>query len=263
MSDRTFGAFGPREYQAIIRSEADALVAALEDAPLTARVPACPDWDIADLVTHLGTVHEWAARCLSSDPDGGRPPFADLRPEGSLAAWYAGHAGALLEALAATDPAAPCWTLHPGHRGAGFWSRRQSHETAMHRNDLVAALGQEYSYPDAHAADGVAEVMEVFLHRRRTYKVPPLDVPAPVLIECTDRPDRWLLTPVPERPDWHQATGPAPSPEHVDSAAAVLRGRAACLLFTFWRRQDADAAGLTADGDTTLVDRLLSARLTP
>lgn len=265
MTDQPFGAYTPAEYQAMIRREADLVLAALAGADETARVPACPDWNVRELVAHLGGVHNWAGLNASSGLDGVSPrhPWLELPDDAALAEWYAARADRLLEVLAATDPEEPCWTMQKGFRTAGFWSRRQSHETAMHRNDVVAALGGAYSYETGHAADGIGEIFDVFLYRRKVYGRPRVDIDVPVLIECSDWPARWLFAPHDSDPDLHDARGPVLSDDQAASAAAALRGPAAGLLLTFWQRQSAEEAGLTADGDTSLTDRLLAGALTP
>lgn len=263
MTDHPRGVFTPSEYQAIIRQDADAFLDTLTAVGPSAPVPACPDWVVRDLVDHLGRVHQWAGRNASSGLNSTSPKHPTVGPaEGEdLASWYAGCVDDLLKVLAATDPAESCWTFQPGNGLAGFWSRRQSHELAMHRNDLAAAAGRPYYYDAPHAVDGIGEVLDVFLYRRKKYGVPPLDVSAPVLLECTDRPERWLLAPVPGDPESHEASGPA-GVEPAAAAAAVC-GPAAGLLLALWKRQDADAAGLEMTGDTQLAARLLGAVLTP
>lgn len=261
MTDEPFGAFTPGDYQAIIRREASMLLAALADGDETARVPACPDWSVRELVAHLGGVHHWAGLNASTGLDGVSPrhPWLELPASAPLVSWYGERADRLLSVLAATDPAAPCWTFQKAYPTAGFWSRRQSHETAMHRNDAEAALGGSYSYETAHAADGISEIFDVFLLRRKVYGVPRLDLDVPVLISCTDHPARWLLEPDPSDPLLHRASAAASGA----SAAAVLRGPAAGLLFTFWQRQSPEEAGLVAEGDTAVVERLLACTFTP
>lgn len=262
MTDHPYGVFAPTEYQAIIRREADHLLAALATTDPAAEVPACPGWRVPDLVDHLGRIHQWARLNACTGLDSASPKHPTNGPaEGEeLASWYRECVEELLKSLAGTDPTEPCWTFQPGNEVARFWSRRQSHELAMHRNDLEAAAGRGYRYEAAHAVDGIGEVLDVFLKRRKVYGVPPLDVSAPLLVECTDRPERWLVAPVPGDPDSHEAAGPdLPTA----TAAAVVRGPAQGLLLAMWKRQDLDAAGLTVDGDTDLATGLLSAKLTP
>jgi uncharacterized protein (TIGR03083 family) len=262
MTDHPYGVFTPAEYQAIVRRDADALLDTLAAVKPDAKVPTCPGWTVRDLVEHLGRVHQWASRNVT----GGLGSSADIKqttgPAGEdLASWYARSVDDLLKVLATTDPDAPCWTFQRGNRVAGFWSRRQSHELAMHRTDLLVTAGQPHYYDAPHAADGIGEVLDVFVDRRQTYSVPPLDVAAPVLLECSDRPERWLLAPLPGDRESHAASGPA----EVDpaAAAAVIRGPAAGMLLAMWKRQDTAAAALTIEGDAGLATRLLASQLTP
>jgi uncharacterized protein (TIGR03083 family) len=265
MTDHPYGIFTPTEYQAIIRREADEMLATLAAAEPAAPVPACPDWTVRDLVDHLGRIHQWARlnACSGLDSTSPKHPTSGAAEGEELASWYAGCVDELLKALATTDPAEPCWTFQQGNEVARFWSRRQSHELAMHRNDLYAAVGLDYRYEAVHAVDGIGEVLDVLLERRKVYRVPPLDVPVPLLIECTDRPERWLVAPVPGQPADHEAAGPVLPDSDAGSAATMLRGPAAGLLLAMWKRQDAATAGLTVDGDASLAERFLTATLTP
>jgi uncharacterized protein (TIGR03083 family) len=265
MTSNPYGMFTPTEYQGIIRRESEDLLAALATADPAAPVPACPEWTVRDLVDHLGRIHQWARlnACSGLDSTSPKHPTSGAAESEELASWYAGCVDELLKTLSTTDPAEPCWTFQPGNKVARFWSRRQSHELAMHRNDLQAAVGLGYRYEPAHAVDGIAEVLDVFLKRRKVYGVPPLDVPVPLLIECTDRPDRWLVAPVPGQPADHEAAGPVLPDAAAGTAAATIRGPAAGLLLAMWKRQDVAAAGLTIDGDAGPAEGFLTATLTP
>ena len=129
----------------------------------TARVPACPDWDAADLLWHLTTVQAFWAQVVSTRPGGGRREGRGAAPspdtyDGLLAA-FDEHSAALVDALAAADPAEEAWTGQrphrrrelppPGARGADPPARRRGGGRRGH--DLDTAL----------AADGVLEVLEV------------------------------------------------------------------------------------------------------
>ncbi|HEY8475063.1 MAG TPA: maleylpyruvate isomerase family mycothiol-dependent enzyme [Natronosporangium sp.] len=266
MTDHPRGIFSTAEYLALIRQDAADLLAALPAVAATAPVPGCPDWTVRDLIDHLGQVHQWVLLNGFRAPDATGPSLPTTGPaEGEeLTSWYQTCLDDLLKAFAATDPAQPCWTPQPGYQEAGFWWRRMSHELAMHRTDLSAAAGQTRRYDAALAVDGIGEVLDALIgFAQRRSDATPLHLPAPLLIECADRPERWLLTQPPDRPDQHHAAGPTLPDQVAATAAAALRGPAAGLLFAIWKRQDPATAGVTVDGDAELAGRFFAATLTP
>ncbi len=110
------------------------LVAAVD---LGAPVPHCPGWTAYDVVTHLGNVHAWAATIVET---GLKAPTQDDAPRTHRARvvrdWYSGKAEDLYRVLRGTDPERPCWNFAFGAGVAGFWGRRQLHETTIHTVDL-------------------------------------------------------------------------------------------------------------------------------
>src|SRR5690606_13460745 len=96
---------------------------------------------------------------------GVRQAVPEPRPSGPLDRWYAGIAAALRAALAAVDPDEPCWNFVGRSPQAGFWRRRQVNETQVHLVDVGLALGREVGIDPELAADGVDEVLTMFLHR--------------------------------------------------------------------------------------------------
>ena len=99
----------PQEHLDSIRAESARLVAAAEAAGLDAPVPSCPDWTVADLLGHIGTVQRWSAgiverRATEMDypADVGRPDDPSALPE-----WVGVGAARLVEVCAATPRAAP------------------------------------------------------------------------------------------------------------------------------------------------------------
>lgn len=196
----------------------------------TTAVPACPDWCVADLVEHLGGVHQWARHAIVEGGPEGRPAPApqDLS---RLAEWYAGHAGDLVDTLATTDHAAPAWTFGRRAGTVGWWARRQTHETLMHTCDLLAAVGREQEWHPAPAVlwDGVREVEDTFYLRQvRMARTDPL--PATLLLVPTDVGEE---------------------PVRIGDGAPVVevRGTARELLLLLWHRtttDDPEAAALLA-----------------
>ncbi|MFC8943439.1 maleylpyruvate isomerase N-terminal domain-containing protein, partial [Streptomyces griseoincarnatus] len=145
-------------------------LAAVPDADADARVPACGDWTVRELVEHLADVHHWAAgqaRGVKGAPLGAGP--FDLAPH------YAAQAAELRETLAGLAPDAVGRVMtHPKPMGPGparFWHRRQTHETLVHLHDLLAAsagagsLGLVRAEPEVWA-DTVDEVVTVLQPRQ-------------------------------------------------------------------------------------------------
>src|SRR3954447_14359104 len=174
---------------------ADRFATAIASTDLRSPVPSCPGWSAYDLVVHLGNVHAWAAtvletRCRAAE-HGDRPRSA--RPR-AVSRWYIGKAGDLLHVLRATPPDAPCWNFAFGSGLTGFWHRRQLHETTIHQVDLDLAARRRIALDPEQSADGVDEVLTVFLHRMHDRgHVARLE--RPVALVASDTGDVWTLTP--------------------------------------------------------------------
>ncbi len=159
----------PVAYLAAIRRESARFLVVLGDCDPAARVPACPDWDAADLVWHLAEVQWFWSEAMAKRPDG--PPGEGTRPERAptydgLLEQYAALSAGLIGVLDGLDPDEPAWSWAdhvPDGRTAGFTFRRQAHEALIHRLDAEQTAGPGHvTPPDPRlAADGVAELLEV------------------------------------------------------------------------------------------------------
>lgn len=215
------------DWLALLRTATDRFAAVLETADLDARVTWCPEWTVRDLAVHLGGVHQWAAHAVTH----GDPRLEPSGPgTGSLVPWYRESARGLVDVLAATPADAPAWTLDEQDRTAGFWRRRQVHETLMHTWDAEEVSGAPQPFDPALAWDGVLEVVEVMYPRQvRLGRTGPM--PAALLLVATDVDASVRL-----------GTG---------RGAHVVRDRAEVLLRLLWHRADTSsldpqAAGLLA-----------------
>jgi uncharacterized protein (TIGR03083 family) len=147
-----------------LRTESARFREVLAGCDPTARVPACPDWDAADLLWHLTTVQAFWAKVITT-----RPAPADMEDEGrlprpeayeELLAAFDEHSAALLDALAAADPVDEAWHWSSDHTvGASY--RRQAHEALIHRLDAEEAAGQVTALDPVLSADGVLEALTV------------------------------------------------------------------------------------------------------
>jgi uncharacterized protein (TIGR03083 family) len=159
-----------------IRAHAEALRADAVEAGPQAPVPTCPRWDVHRLIDHLGKVYAMAADVLAAGAAQG-PPKRRTPPEDwhELLTWWDDQRDRLLRQLTEVSPDAPAWVFPGvGTPTAGFWSRRQAHETAIHRLDAQHALVASTAptavptlvFDSEFAADGIDEVLTVLLLRR-------------------------------------------------------------------------------------------------
>jgi uncharacterized protein (TIGR03083 family) len=231
------------EYRDAIRTEADRLVRAAEDASLDATIPSCPDWDVAELLGHMGRVYRWCAACvdaneLVSPRDLPGPPERDAR-----VVWVQEGVTRVLDALdrPASDPA---WTWAPNGT-VGFWQRRQAHETAVHRVDAELATGAPTPIPRALAVDGIDECLELLPNR---FGVAPIAGTGETLhLHCTDGDGEWLL----------RVTADGLDVERVHAKGDVaVRGPASDLFLVLLRRRSPDDVEVL--GDRAVLDRFLT-----
>lgn len=213
-------------------------------------VPSCPDWTVADLLTHTTQVHLWATRRISTAPGEqaakSRFPREDMGSGIALQEAYTRNAQGLVRALRAADldRVAPTFI---GDRTVRWWLRRQAHETTVHAWDAQAALGAPPPIEPAIAIDGVDELVEVFfVHRFKaeefggTGETMHLHATDPV----SEGTGEWLVR--------FEPTGPVITREHAKGDVAV-RDTASNLLLFLWSR--AVPATLGTFGDTTILER--------
>src|SRR4051812_29779676 len=142
---------------------ADAAAQALLAHTWRARVPGCPDWDLADLVWHLAEVQHfwaWMVRTRAEDPSG--YPEPERRPDDELLAFQAASSAELETVLDGADPAERVWTWAP-RRDVAFVLRRQVQEAVVHTADVEQVLGDVRPIPADVALDGIDEWLEVFV----------------------------------------------------------------------------------------------------
>jgi uncharacterized protein (TIGR03083 family) len=183
-----------------LRTEGPALRAAAIAAGPEARVPACPDWAVADLVRHVGLTYRWvrshAGRGVTSPPERRAADFeseiaAEFPPWPAAVDWWSAEFDQVVAALEALDPELPAWNWAPQAKKAGFWHRRMAHETAVHRCDAQLAGSQLQPVETKLAADGISEVLDTWLPagRRRG----PTDRQGVVHLMATDVAQEWYV----------------------------------------------------------------------
>lgn len=226
-------------YLELLRADGDALAAAAE-RNLTARVPSCPDWDVAELVRHTSEVHRHKAGTIRA----GRVPW-DEREEGpkdpgEIVAWYRAGLDDLHGLLSSTDESQPAWTWGTGDT-VGWWLRRMAQETAVHRWDAENAVGDAAPIDPELASDGIDEFLGEFVPGE---EIPWAGAAGTIHLHCTDVEGEWTVTLEP---------GAVPSYETGHSKGdAAVRGTANDLLLLVWRRVEPSAVEVL--GNTALVE---------
>jgi uncharacterized protein (TIGR03083 family) len=108
-------------------------------------IPACPDWTLRQLATHVGRAHRWATQIVAtrsaefiefrSVPDARSP--ADQAQRGR---WLTARAAMLIGALRGYDERV--WAF--SQRLSQFWARRMAHETLVHCADAQQAAATRW-----------------------------------------------------------------------------------------------------------------------
>ncbi|MFF4910215.1 maleylpyruvate isomerase family mycothiol-dependent enzyme [Streptomyces sp. NPDC001260] len=158
------------EFLETLDREGRLLAVAAERAGTGAKVPTCPDWTVRDLLRHTGVVHRWAAGFVGEGHASPRPMGEPPELDGTeLLAWFrAGHRR-LVDTLAAAPSDVECWQFLPAPSPLAFWTRRQAHETTVHRIDAEAARGgTPGEIAPEFGADGVDELLTGFHARARS-----------------------------------------------------------------------------------------------
>ncbi|MFD3514798.1 maleylpyruvate isomerase family mycothiol-dependent enzyme [Streptomyces sp. NPDC058657] len=227
------------DYIAELRRELDAF-GALLDGDLSAPVEHCGEWRLVDLAAHMGAGNLWVVTAVKEGHGDGYDEGAAPRDPAGLKEWYAESADALVRALSA-DPSTAAWTFLPPHT-VGFWRRRRSHETLVHRWDAEHALGSPTPMNPALAADGVAEVFDTMAPRMISRGIATGPDRA-VRISATDSGRSW---------DY----GPG------EPVAEVL-GTAEDLLLMLWGRKPRNTGSVTWTGDGPAGREVLAGPLVP
>lgn len=240
----------------------------IADASLSAQVPSCPDWTLRELAVHVGNAHRWAGEIVRSRAtsavspkdvpgfDGPEQPTGDTgagTDAAGLDAWLAEGAQLLSDELRVAGEETPVWTWFTEQR-AGFWARRMTHETLVHRSDAALTAGVEFEADAEVAADCVDEWLEIATSPLAAEHNPPLRTlgeraGATLHLHATDTSKtaaaEWLITLGESDISWLRAH---------EKADVALRGRLTDVLLVFLRRLPATSDRVEVLGDAELLD---------
>ncbi|MGW7579399.1 maleylpyruvate isomerase family mycothiol-dependent enzyme [Streptomyces sp. NPDC054765] len=234
------------EFVETLRLDGSLLADAAEEAGPDARIPACPEWQMRDLVTHVGQVHRWATEFVTQGvQQPGRPAEAPDLADDALVAWFREGHHHLVLALDSAPQDLSAWTFWDAPSPLTFWARRQAHETSVHRVDAQQALGASLTpFPSAFAADGIDELLTGF-HSRDRSRIR-TDVPRTLRLRATNVPGAdWTVRLSDAPPQTVRATD---GPEAGKPADCTVEGPVEDLYLALWNRLPWDAMTVTGDG---------------
>jgi uncharacterized protein (TIGR03083 family) len=169
----------------------------------------------------------------------------DLDPGPPTPAWIVEGGTGLLATLRHSDPEAEMWAWGADHH-VRFWSRRQLHETLVHRIDLALAGGAEPTAEPEVAADAIDEFL-VNLSSAAVF--------SPGVRELRGSGSRLAFTELDEGRRWVVALEPdgISVARHDMTAEAELEASALELLLVLYRRQPLREARANRRGDQDLL----------
>lgn len=233
---------------------------ALRGADLQQEIPTCPGWTLHQLTEHVGQAHRWVTAVITRRATAPLE-FSELglaaAPEdlNGLGSWLRDGTGELVAAIRAAGPQTPVWSW-ADDPSVGFWARRMTHETAVHRADAELALGREFALEADLAADAVSEWLGLlslakaaesrpeFAELRGNGQTLHLHATDPGLGEAGE----WIVRRTPSGPVW----------EHGHSKGDVaVRGAVVDLLLVLLRRVPPERAPIEVLGDAAVLTHWL------
>lgn len=209
-------------------------------------VPDCPQWNVRDLVLHVGRIHHFFAEMVRSGRD--RPfPLSEIAAptESEVIAWAKqGKEDFVAEVVAhgSTD-FAWSWTQD---KTVAWVVRRLLHEIVVHRWDLENALGNTMPTAAEVASDCVDEFLVSFVVGRKSDNQLPA---GSVHLHCTDTEGEWMLK--------FSEKGIELTREHAKGDVAI-RGKADDLARLLWRRTILNADEFEVFGNAEVAEVFLA-----
>jgi uncharacterized protein (TIGR03083 family) len=219
----------------------------LDAAPLESRVPSCPDWSVKDLAQHLGVIHRWAEHLVRSGATAYESSDSMNLDQGPVGPdWIRDGGARLVTTLRASDPDHAMWAWGLDQH-ARFWSRRQLHETLIHRMDLELAMGLSPETETRIAIDAIDEFL-VNLKSAEGFspKVRGLRGTGEVLhVGITNADADWSIKFWPD--GFHLS-------HDTETPTASLRGPATDVLLLLYRRSSLASSPVSVAGSQDLID---------
>jgi uncharacterized protein (TIGR03083 family) len=243
-------------YEAELQAETAKFAAAVYDADPAHPVPTCPAWTLAQLTAHVGFGHRWAAviverRATEPVPHDQADDLQVPEDAEERSRWLLDGARRLADAVRDAGPRTAVWTW-ADDQTAGFWLRRITHDTLVHRLDAELAVGRKVALAPEMAADSVSDLLDMFSILPRIDDFPALaqlrGSGQTLHFHATDeglgRNGEWLVRRTPSGVAW----------EHRHASGDVtLRGPALDLLLVLSRRAPLASSRAEVIGDAHLL----------
>lgn len=230
----------------LLEAELVTTEAAFRAVDPAALVPSCPEWTVADLAKHLGGVHRWATHLVATlAPVRDRAPQDPTRPDATGTAddwadWLAAGGRTLVATLRAADGDAPMWSWGDG-TDVAWWTRRQLHETLVHRIDAHLAAGSDWTVDPDVAVDAIDEHLgNIAASAYFSAGVAHLKGEGSLHLHATDTEGEWMIELRDDGFDISHAHG---------KGTVAARGAAADLLAAVTNRGTTDSLEIFGDAD--------------
>lgn len=254
------GVLDHERYCREIVAQAELLGEAAEAAEPSTAVPSCPEWNLEQLMLHVGGELRWVERIVRTrDRVEICAAHADGNPEptgqhtASLGGWLVEGAEGLVDALRSAGPEAAVWNPLEGvPSNALSWARRMTHEVLLHRADAVFAVGAEFAPEPEVAVDALDEWVWLCALPQLAEADPELrrllGGGNTVHLHATDVADElaaeWLVDLTGESVTWRRSH---------EKATVALRGPLTSLLLAAYLRKPLSDPDLEVHGDTGLL----------
>ncbi len=156
----------PERYIAAIRHHGDVMLTQVRSIDLTAPVPTCPGWSVANLVGHTAAVLEQKSELVRDGYVDRSPPFSKelaAQTDPSIVETLETALVEIVEVFESSDLDRPIYTWTDEDQTASWWVRRIAHEVVIHSADAVIAAGATPTSEDWLGSDGVDECLTEFL----------------------------------------------------------------------------------------------------
>ena len=209
-------------------------------------VESCPGWSVLDVAEHLGTVHRWADELVRRRSTDRIPrPALDLREGEVSPAWIRDGGQRLVTTLREANPNDAMWAWGDDQH-VRFWSRRQLHETMVHRMDVDLARD---TVPQSSRDVAVDAIDEFLTNIESASKISPAlagirGTGERLGIRDIESGSAWTISLVEE--GFTVRAG-------ADATSAEIAGPSLDLLLVLCRRWSPDQCGVTLSGDVALA----------